>query len=142
MKTISDYMHRSAITCRLNDSSLRVAKLMNDNQIRTVMVVDDTGGFWGVISVLDLMALFDKELDKISAEDVFRPFELTVDPQLPIEDAVVLMNEHQIEYLVIRGEGATRSHPVGILTSYDMVRVMARINSGRIMGCVRLKTAH
>jgi len=138
MEKINDYMHRSAITCKLTDSAFHVAKLMNDNQIRTVVVVDDTGNFWGVISVLDLMPLVDKKLEETSAEDIMKPFDFTADPQLPIERAVKLMDKHQIEYLVIKGEGAKRSHPIGILTSYDIVRVMARINTGRIVGSVRL----
>ena len=61
-----------------------------------------------------------------------QPCQFTVDPQLPVNEAVALMDKHQVEYLVIGSEGTPEKRPVGILTSYDIVRCMARIKVGRI----------
>ncbi len=138
MELICNFMHRGTVTCRLDDTAQDVAELMNDNQIRTVVVVDERGGFWGVISVLDLLPAIGKNLGKVSAEDLMQPCQFTVDPQLPVNEAVALMDKHQVEYLVIGSEGTSEKRPVGILTSYDIVRCMARIKVGRTVGPLKL----
>jgi predicted transcriptional regulator len=91
-----------------------------------------------VISVLDLLPVIGKDLGQVLAEDLMHPCQFTVDPQLSIEEAVALMEKHQVEYLVISDAGTTENRPVGILTSYDIVRCIARIKVGRIMGPLRL----
>ena len=128
---IHHLMHKGVLFCYPEDSVKDVAKIMHENQIRAVAVVDETGEVWGVISVMELLPLYGKDIEAIKAEEVMRPYKIEVDPQAPVEDAIDLMKKRKIEHLIIIDPHAGPKRPVGILTSFDIVQYMSGLNVGQ-----------
>jgi len=116
--------------CYPDDSAKVVAEMMAANQIRSVAVVDETGEVWGSVSMLDLVRLYGKDLERTQAQEVMRPYRIEVDPQWPVEKAIELMKKRKIEHLLIIDPHAGPKRPVGILTDFDIVRYMSDIEQG------------
>ncbi len=131
MKKLRDLMHRGIIFCYPNDTAREVAKMMDSNQIRSVVVVDDNGEVWGLISVREMIPLYGKNLDRIKAEDIMKAYKIEVDPEWPIEKAIELMKEKRIGQLIIVDPHAGPKRPVGILTTFDVVQYMSGLAIGR-----------
>ena len=128
---IHDLMHKGVLFCYPEDSVKDVAMMMHENQVRAVAVVDETGEVWGVISVMELIPLYGKDIETIKTEEVMRPYKIKVDPQAPVEDAIELMKKREIEHLIIIDPHAGPKRPVGILTSFDIVQYMSGLNVGQ-----------
>jgi len=128
---IHEIMHKGVVFCYPDDTVKDVVKTMNDNQIRSVVVVDQTGEVWGVISIMELMPFYGGDLEATKAEDVMQPYKIEIDPQAPVEDAIELMKKRKFEHLVIIDPHAGPKRPVGILTSFDIVEYMSGLNVGR-----------
>jgi len=132
-------MHRGVIYCYPLDSAREVAKIMATNQIRAVVVVDETGEVWGLISIMELLGLYGQELEKIKAEEIMKPYKIEVDPQLPIESAIALMKRKKIDQLIIIDPHAGPKRPVGILTSFDIVQYMSGLQVGHYESQLKMK---
>ena len=127
---ICDLMHKGVISCYPNDSVKEIAKMMDQNQIRCVVVTDETGEVWGTISIMELLPLFGKNLEEIQAQEIMRPYKIEIDPQWSVQDAVQLMKKRKLEHLIIIDPHAGPRRPIGILTSFDIVQFMAGLNPG------------
>ncbi len=137
---ISDLMHKGVIFCYPEDSVKDVARIMNDNEIRSVVVVDEMGEVWGVISVMELLPLCGKDIEDIKAEKIMRPYKIEVDPQAPVEDAIDLMKKRKFEHLVIIDPHAGPKRPVAILTSFDIVQYMSGLKTGHLEYYLKMHT--
>jgi arabinose-5-phosphate isomerase len=137
---ICDLMHKGVIFCYPEDTVKDVVKIMDDNQIRSVVVVDQTGEVWGVISIMELLPLYAKDLESIKAEDVMRPYKIEIDPQAPVEDAIELMKKRKFEHLVIIDPHAGPKRPVGILTTFDIVQYMSGLAFGQFQLHLKMDT--
>ena len=137
---ICDLMHKGVIFCYPEDTVKEVARIMDDNRIRSVVVVDQTGEVWGVISIMELMPLYGKELESIKAEDVMRPYKIEIDPQAPVEHAIKLMKQRKFEHLVIIDPHAGPKRPIGILTSFDIVQYMSGLALGQFELLLKMNT--
>lgn len=139
MTRICDVMHKGVIFCYNNDSVRDVAKIMDEHHIRGIVVVDDTGEVWGHISNTDLLHYYHENIDKLTAEDIMRPYKIEVDPLWPIEKAIKIMKKNKIEQLIIIDPNAGLKRPVAILTSYDVVQFMSGLNTGRYEKVLKLQ---
>jgi CBS domain-containing protein len=137
---ICDLMHKGVIFCYPEDTVKDVVKIMDDNQIRSVVVVDQTGEVWGVISIMELLPLYGEDLESIKAEDVMRPYKIEIDPQAPVEDAIELMKKRKFEHLVIIDPHAGPKRPVGILTTFDIVQYMSGLALGQFQLHLKMDT--
>jgi len=129
MTLVRDVMHRGVITCHLQTSVKDVAKIMDANNVRSVVVTDDRGEVWGIVSLISILKAWGKDLEKLTAEDILQPYTVTVSPGSPIDDAVKLLQKKRIEHLVIVHPGVVR-RAVGILTTFDMIEQMAGMSTG------------
>ena len=127
---VCDLMHKGVIFCYPDDTAKDVAKMMKENQIRSVVVIDETGEVWGLVSIMELISLYDKNLEEIRAEDIMRPYKIEINPQWPIEKAIEIMQKRKIEHLIIIDPYAGPKRPVGILTSFDIVQYMSGLKTG------------
>ena len=123
-------MNREVIVCRPDDSVKDVVRIMKENQFRPVVVVDESGEVWGLVSRLAVIRFHGQDLDQIRAEEVMRPFKFEVDPQSPIENAIDLMKRTKYEHLIIIDPHAGPRRPIGVLSSFDIVWYMSRIQTG------------
>jgi len=127
---VCDLMHKGVIACYPEDTIKEIAKMMDTYQIRSIVVMDETGEVWGLVSIMELIPLLGKDLEKIHAQEIMRPYKIEVDPQWPISEAVQLMKKRKIEHLVVIDPHAGVRRPIGILTSFDIVQFMAGLNHG------------
>lgn len=138
---ICDLMHKGVIFCHPEDSVKEVVQTMDDNQIRAVALVDETGNVWGVISIMEILPLYGKDLESIKAEDIMRPYKIEIDPQAPVEHAIDLMKKRKFEHLIIIDPHAGPKRPVGILTTFDIVQYMSGLALGQFQLYLKMDTA-
>lgn len=122
---IRDAMKGGVITVSVDSPITEVIDLLTKNNVSGVVVTDEFGETWGVISSIDIIsALKDKaaeEIENITAEDVMTPHAIEIEPEKTLEDAARIMAEKGIHRLVIGHPHEGRRVPVGIVTATDLV---------------------
>jgi CBS domain-containing protein len=128
---VADAMHSGVVTCPIDTPLPVVARLMAAHRIHAVVVFndesDDIGGaeLWGVVSDLDLVkAAHAGEIeDRTAGETAVTPI-VMVDVHDTVAHAAQLMSEHEITHLVV--VDAETERPVGVLSTLDLARTLAR----------------
>ena len=64
--TVGEVMSSQLVTARQQDSLWDTLRRMRDYGIRRMVVVNDTGGLEGILTVDDLLALFGEEISALS----------------------------------------------------------------------------
>ena len=124
-RIIRDFMRRGVVTCGVDANAAEVARIMLDNDVSALVVVDERLNACGVISKTDLIGYYGKDLSLITAEDIMTSEILTVSPDTLVHEAVQLMLERRIHQLVIVTKGGAHRRPVAIFTTGDAVALMA-----------------
>ena len=124
-RIIRDFMCRGVVTCGVNANAAEVARIMLDNDVSALVVIDERLNACGIISKTDLIRSYGKDLSLIGAEDIMTPEILTVSPETLIHEAVQLFLERGVHQLVIVTEGGAHRRPVAIFTTADAVALMA-----------------
>jgi len=136
---VCDIMHQGVITCSCEESLRNVAAMLTDNEFRSVVVVNEKGEVWGLITYMELLAHFQEDVDTIQACRIMRPYRIEVDPQWPVEKAIELMKKLKDYHLIIVDPHVGTRWPVGMLTSFDIVRYMSNLESGRYKSFLKLE---
>ncbi|MFC1604674.1 cyclic nucleotide-binding/CBS domain-containing protein [Planctomycetota bacterium] len=124
-RIIRDFMCRGVVTCGVNANAADAARIMLDNDVSALVVVDERLNACGIISKTDLLRSYGKDLSLIDAEYIMTSEILTVSPETLVHEAVQLMLEHGVHQLVIVTQGGSHRRPVAIFTSGDAVALMA-----------------
>ncbi len=124
-RIIRDFMCRGVVTCGVNTNAADAARIMLDNDVSALVVVDERLNACGIISKTDLLRSYGKDLSMIGAEDIMTPEILTVSPETLVHEAVQLMLVHGVHQLVIVTQGGSHRRPVAIFTTGDAVALMA-----------------
>ena len=124
-KIIRDVMHRGVVTCGVDKTAAEVARIMLDNDVSALVVIDERLNACGIISKTDLIGYYGKDLALITAEDIMSPKILTVSPDTLVYEAVQLMLAHRVHQLVIVTQADAHRRPVAIFTTGDAVALMA-----------------
>jgi CBS domain-containing protein len=124
--SVREVMSSPVITVRKGESAMRVAKLMIDNGIGSVVVVDEEKRPIGIITERDIVKMlasggFDPE--RTRAEDIMSQPLRAISPELGIEEAAKLMRRFGVKRLPIMEKGAL----IGIISSGDILRVTPSI---------------
>jgi predicted transcriptional regulator len=130
MVKIRDIMHRGVIFCYLGDSVKEGGRIMDENNIRGVVVVEESGKVKGFISNTDLIRCYDKNVENVLVDDIMHPFTMEVDPDWPIKKAIEIMIKNRYEHLIIVDNFKESGKPVAVLTSYDIVQYMSGMSPG------------
>ncbi len=141
MLRVCDLMHKGVTCCSPEETVRNVARMMEANQYRAVVVVHESGEVWGLVSVLDLIRHYGDDLEQLTAEDIMRPYTIEVDPQWPVERAIEIMRRRKIEHLIIVDPHAGPKRPIGILTTFDIIRHMSDIKTGQYEQTLRMHEA-
>jgi CBS domain-containing protein len=136
-RIIRNFMHRGVVTCRVDANATEIAKIMLDNDVSALVVIDERLNACGVISKTDLIGSYGKELSSITAEDIMTGEIFTISPDTLVHEAVQLMLEHRIHQLVIVTQGGAHRRPVAIFTSGDAVALMAGESAPRSEAQIR-----
>jgi CBS domain-containing protein len=124
-RIIRDFMRRGVVTCGVDANAAEVARIMLDNDVSALVVIDERLNACGVISKTDLIGYYGKNLSLITAEDIMTSEILTVSPDTLVHEAVQLMLERRVHQLVIVTKGGAHRRPVAIFTTGDTVALMA-----------------
>ncbi len=124
-RVIRDVMCRGVVTCSVNANAAEVARIMLDNDVSALVVVDECLNACGIISKTDLIRYYGKDLSQICAEDIMTPEILTVSADTLVHEAVQLILQRGVHQLVIVTEGGAHRRPVAIFTTADAVALMA-----------------
>lgn len=147
MPTAKDIMTTQVITVKPDTDILQAAKLLLDNHINGLPVVDDEGSLQGIICQADLITqqeklplpsffvlldtpiplhlpkTIEKEIHKITAtkvSDAMTPHPVTVAPETSLEELATLMVKHNIHTLIVMDHDKL----VGIIGKEDILRTL------------------
>ncbi len=143
---IRDWMTTEVITAGLETSMLKVSKLMKENGIRRVPVIDDKKRVIGIVSdrdvkdaspskatTLDMHELYYL-LSEIRVKDIMTPEPVTVHTWDTVERVALLMEEKSIGGLpVVDDDGVL----AGIITDHDLFKVLIQV-TGVLHGGVQI----
>ena len=124
-RNVRDVMQRGVVSCLVSATADKIAKIMLDNNVSALVVIDECLNACGIVSKTNLLGLYGEDLSLTIAEDIMSPKLLTVSPDTLVYDAIQLMLEHKVHQLVIVTEAGAHRRPVGIFTSGDAVALMA-----------------
>jgi CBS domain-containing protein len=147
MLKAKDIMTKEVISVHPDTEIIQAAKLMLDNHLSGLTVVDKEGRLKGIICQSDLMAqqrkiplpsffilldtaisftsqkTIENEVMKMAAikvSDAMTPDPITVDPETGLEDIATLMVKHNIHTLPVLDRGWL----VGIIGKEDILRTL------------------
>lgn len=131
MIRICDIMHKGVIFCYEDDTVIEVARILDENNIRGVVVIDEAGNAVGHISNIDLLNYYYSKTRRLKAGEIMKKYKIEVDSTWPIDKAIEIMIKNKFEHLIIVDPHAGPKMPVAILTSYDIVKYMSGLNLGK-----------
>lgn len=125
---VSDIMVRNVKTAEENQSINAIAKVMSDNNIGSVVIVNsnEVGGLSGIITERDIVRLAgavqtSSTLLQLTARDIMSKPVITINAESSIQDAIQSMKLNNIRRLpVVNREGEM----VGIITDKDIFRAI------------------
>lgn len=133
---VRDWMTRRPVTVRRGTSILKTREMMDDEQVRRLLVVDDDGTLIGVVTSGDLreawpspvssLEPFERKaaLAEIPIEDMIDADPITIQADATIQEAADLMFQHKIGGLPVIED---HDHLIGVITQSDLIRGLVRM---------------
>ncbi len=122
-------MTRDVVTVPMNATVKQIAALLSKKALSGAAVIGPEGKAMGVISVMDIIKVIEKEnWENMTAESIMTPCLVTARPTSTVGEAAKVMREKHIHRLLVfseKGVGASQ-RPIGILSASDIVREAAR----------------
>ncbi len=139
---VKDRMSKPPITVRENIGVEDALRLMHNEDIRRLPVVDKHGKMVGIVSELDLLKVSPSPatslsvyeipylLAKIEMKDVMTKDVVTVHEDTPLEEAARVMADNKIGGLPVTRDGKV----VGMITETDLFKTFLEMLGGREEG--------
>ncbi|HDN01410.1 MAG TPA: CBS domain-containing protein [Candidatus Bathyarchaeota archaeon] len=130
---VGDIMSTPPITARRDDSIEEMAKIMYDNLIGSVIIVDEEGKLEGIVTERDIIYAVakDKVGKGLPVYMIMTENPITTTPDTPVMEAVITMRESNIRHLpVIDREG----RPVGMLSLRDVLDAVTTLMEIMVTG--------
>lgn len=139
---VKDRMSRPPITIRDNVGVEDALRLMHNENIRRLPVVDKSGKMVGIVSELDLLKVSPSPatslsvyeipylMAKIKMKDVMTKDVISVHEDTPLEEAARIMADNKIGGLPVTRDGSV----VGIITETDLFKTFLEMLGGREEG--------
>jgi len=117
---ISKILARDCITVQQNLTLRKVAKILTNNRIGAVPVLDASGALAGILSERDLVKSLnnDIDLDKNTASDLMTTDLIVTSAKVSSSDLMKLMTDHKIRHAPIVSEDRL----IGIVSIGDVVK--------------------
>ncbi|MFI1163498.1 CBS domain-containing protein [Streptomyces sp. NPDC020801] len=141
-RTVEDLMTHGVVRVGRDTPFKQIAKLLADNEVTAVPVVDDLGRPVGVVSEADLLHLVagrpdpagllpdspppgreHAAADRATAEDLMTAPAVCARPEWTVVEAARLMDAHRVKRLPVVNESGTL---VGIVSRADLLRIFLR----------------
>ncbi|MBT0159796.1 CBS domain-containing protein [Candidatus Bathyarchaeota archaeon A05DMB-2] len=123
---VRDAMSSPVLTLDEDETSNKVAKLMDENNLGCVIVTNKAGKPLGIITERDLVKrVLSKNLkpDAVKAKDIMTYPLVTIEPDATISDAARRMSRLDIRRLAVLYKG----NLVGVISSKDILGVMPEL---------------
>ncbi len=117
--TISSLMHTNVRTASMDDTVTAVEKLLKDNELSWVPVLEPGGPVLGVISATDLLQFHAQQRDPqhVMAWQLCTYKPISVSPDASVAEVARLMVRHHIHHVVVM-QGQTLR---GVVSALDFV---------------------
>jgi crotonyl-CoA carboxylase/reductase len=121
---VREIMHRGVITCAPDTPLKDVARIMNATDVHALFVVDEHDVVLGVISHMDMLRAFGKDLYDQKAQDIMTTEIYSVSPDTEVVAAVEMMLEQRVHRLLVATEHEGNRTPLGIISTTDVIDAM------------------
>ena len=125
-KRVRDVMTRGVVTVSFDTPVREIAKRLVKEGVSGIAVTAPDDEVMGVISEIDIIKVFDKDWDNLTAEDIMSTFVRAIDPETTIKKAADIMRDLNIHRLLILSLIPAYGVPIGILTASDILRACAK----------------
>jgi len=122
--TVGDLMHKGVIACGLETRMSEVVRIVNDTSVHAIVVMDGEGHPTGMVSHMDIIRLYGKDLSEYRAKDAMSGPVIEIESHEPAARGVDLMVTHGVERLLVVETQQGQSTLVGILSTTDLVKDM------------------
>ena len=141
---VGERMTRDPIVVRDDTPIDKALKIMRDNQVRRLPVLNDKGALVGIISERDLLyashspatslSIYELHylMSKITVRDVMITAVITVAEDTPLEEAARIMADNKIGGLPVMSNGEL----VGIITETDLFKIFLEMLEAQAVGGV------
>ena len=121
-RRVRDIYHKGVILCKPDSPIQEVVRVMADTEVHAVMVTEHEGEApVGVVSHIDVIAQYGKNLSTIQARDVMTSNVINISENATVEEAARELLESKIHRLLVVSEDGK---PLGILSTTDIIREM------------------
>jgi CBS domain-containing protein len=120
--SISDMMTKRLETVHETASVQEAAKKMKDNNVSSLVVVDDEGKPQGLVTERDLVrkvCINDVRTSSVTNKDIMSSPLITIDSNSSASVAVDMMLQNNIRHLLVVNKSNT-NNPIGIITPLDL----------------------
>ena len=115
--------NNNPITCKSSTTIKIAAKIMKENNIGSIVIVNKALCPIGIITDRDLRNKVVAE--EMSAENevskIMNSSPITVDPKLTTTDLQILMIKNNIHYVCVTEDGTTNSKIIGVISEHDIL---------------------
>ena len=123
-KFVRDIMHPGVITCKPDTLLKEVVRIISDTDVSAIIVVGTNGEAKGVISHIDLLRIYGRNLLDVKAKEVMTSEVISVSPDASITEAIMVMLKRNIHRLIVAEETPEGRKPVGIISTTDVIKDM------------------
>lgn len=121
-RLVREAYHKGIIFCKPQAPLQEVVRVMADTEVHAVMVTEKEGEPpVGVISHMDTIAHYGKDLTEIQAREVMTSNVISIAEEATLAEAVERLRENRIHRLLVVNE---EDKPLGILSTTDIIREM------------------
>jgi len=124
-KKIKDIMHKGVITCSPDVPVQEVVRVVADTDVHAIIVVHPPESVVaGIISHIDLLHLYGKDLLECTAADIMTTDVVDIGIDRTVTEAVQLMLEKGIHRLLVTEDTPDGKKPIGVVSTTDIIRDM------------------
>jgi CBS domain-containing protein len=126
--TVTDLMRKKLITIEESASVQQAAKKMMDENVSSLLVVDENNRPIGLITERDLarkVCIKDAYTSKITTRDIMSSPLITIESGSSPSEAVDIMLQNNVRHLLVVDNNKSSRHknkPIGIITPLDFTR--------------------
>ncbi len=78
----------------------------------------------GSFQLASILKAFGKDLDSTLAKDILLPYTFTVGPNVPLSEAIQLMDKRKIEHIIVTSDRAGSKAVLGVLHIENVISAM------------------
>jgi CBS domain-containing protein len=125
---VKDAMHKGVVSIDSSTTIGQATEIMNEKELRTLVVIDFDCALGGVLSQIDVVAaklLHDdrKKFEDMAVGEIMTNRVLTVPPDMTLREAAAIITKHRIHRVVV-ADNDDLCNPLGMLSLSDIMRYL------------------